>query len=105
MVFLNVNNYIAGWTGEVPAQFHKLNHVGSIPTPATNLIIDFMDLKIETYFEELYTLRNVKFVPRVGEYISCAKGIFEVDRIMYTIDPYGALHVSVKVKDTNISQF
>lgn len=64
-----------------------------------------MDLKIETYFEELCTLRNVKFVPRVGEYISCAKGIFEVDGVMYTIDPDGALYASIKVKDTNISQF
>lgn len=27
---------LAGWTGEAPAQSHKLNHVGSNPTSATN---------------------------------------------------------------------
>lgn len=28
-------NYIAGWTGEAPAQSHKLTDGGSTPSPAT----------------------------------------------------------------------
>ena len=30
--------YIVGWTGEVPAQAHNLNDVGSIPIPATIIL-------------------------------------------------------------------
>jgi hypothetical protein len=30
-----ISTHIAGWTGEVPAQSHKLNDEGSIPSPAT----------------------------------------------------------------------
>lgn len=65
-----------------------------------------MDLKIETEdFIELCILRDVELVPRVGEYILCKEGTFEVTRIMYTVDSEGIFYAHIKVKSTNILQF
>lgn len=89
-----------------PAWSHKPNHEGSSPSPATNLITDFMDLKIETEdFIELCILRDVELVPRVGEYILCKEGTFEVTKVRYTIDSRSIFYTHIKVKSTNILQF
>ncbi len=65
-----------------------------------------MYVKIETEdFKELYTFQKCKFIPRIGEYVRCKEGTFEVTRIMYTVDSEGIFYAHIKVKSINILQF